>query len=786
MGDPTPRRRGIKRPGFAGRLGSRFAALDGLAAGLACAPLAPSLPAPLSAAAFGAVLAGALAVARPRLDAGMGALPWLGLLFAACGLIGIGIGSERLAAIDAGAIRLAPGREVTVRGYVAAVPDRGGGEVAVRLQTPHGRLLVEAREPVPELPVGSLVGVRGRAREADEWEAARLERLGIATIVAARTVERLGSARRGGVDGLLDGLRSRAEDALGRGTSAPAASLLRGFVLGQDDRIAPPIVDQFKRSGLAHLLAVSGQNIVLLSVLATVVLATLGVPLRARLAWVLAAIVLYVPVAGAGPSIQRAGVMGAAGVIAALAGRPRSRWYALLLAAAATLALDPRATGDVGWQLSFAAVVGILLAARPISDAISERRVGWRRGLADGVALTIAATLATAPLMAHYFGAVSIVALPANLVALPAVAPVMWLGMLAAAVGQLPWIPVEPLTWLAGLLASYIAQVAQWFGDPGWSQADLRLGAPVPLTASYAVLATAAMLALRWLGRRRALDPRPRPDRRRLALAVGALATVAAGWLLIPGIGGGSLPGLRLTMLDVGQGDSILLEPRGRDPILIDAGPAAAEVADELADRGIDRLAALAITHPEADHDGGAAAVLERLRPARLLFARAAPATLAAARVAGAAPVRLAAGTVLRSGPLRLEVLWPPQERVVSGPAGRPTDPNLLSLVIVVRWHGFRALLSGDAEAEAAPIATEPIDVLKLAHHGSEDLGLGGLLEQAEPELAVISVGEENPYGHPSPQVLETLESEGVEVLRTDHEGAVSISVTRRHWSVSG
>jgi competence protein ComEC len=744
-------------------------------------------------AALGAALAVALVIARPRPDAGAAALPWLGLLFGACGLAGIGIGCERLAIIDAGALRLAARHEVTVRGYVAAVPDRAAGEVAVRVQTPRGRLLVETREPVPELPVGSLIRTRGQVREADDWEATRLERLGIATIVAARAVERLGSSRRGGVEGLLDGLRLRAEDALERGTSPQAASLLRGFVLGEDDRIAAPIVEQFKRSGLAHLLAVSGQNIVLLSVLATVVLAVLGVPLRARLAWVLAAIVLYVPVAGAGPSIQRAGVVGAAGVIAALAGRPRSRWYALLLAAAATLALDPRATGEVGWQLSFAAVAGILLAAHPISDALCGRPTGWRRGLADGIALTVAATLATAPLMAHHFGAVSIVALPANLVALPAVAPVMWLGMLAAAVGQLHWLPVEPLTWLAGLLASYIAQVAQWFGDPGWSQLDLHLGAPVPLLASYAALAAGSTLALRWLARRRALSARsagraPAERRRWPLVAAGAIATVAAGWLLIagPGIGGGSSPGLRLTVLDVGQGDSILLEPRGRDPILIDTGPAAAEVADELAGRGIDRLAALAITHPEADHDGGAAAVLERLRPARLLFARAAPATLAAARAAGTAPDRLVAGTVLRSGPLRLEVLWPPQERVVSGSADRPADPNLLSLVIVARWHGFRALLSGDAEAEVAPVAPGPIDVLKLAHHGSEDLGLGGLLERAEPELAVISVGERNPYGHPSPQVLETLASEGVEVIRTDEEGEVAIDVARRRWWISG
>jgi competence protein ComEC len=135
---------------------------------------------------------------------------------------------------------------------------------------------------------------------------------------------------------------------------------------------------------------------------------------------------------------------------------------------------------------------------------------------------------------------------------------------------------------------------------------------------------------------------------------------------------------------------------------------------------------------------------------------------------------------------LRLEVLWPPAERIVAGPAGRPADPNLLSLVILARWRGFRALLTGDAEAEAAPVDPGEIDVLKLAHHGSEDLGLGGLLERAEPELAVISVGEGNPYGHPAPQPLETLAAKGVEVIRTDDQGEVSIDVGERRWWVSG
>jgi competence protein ComEC len=749
-------------------------------------------PVPLWAAAIAAATVAAGLAAAPRPDVRATALAPIALLFAACGVAGIAIGCERLAAIDAGALRLAPGHEVGVRGYVAAVPDRSGGKVGVRVQTAHGRLLVEAPEPVGELAIGGLVRARGEAREPDEWEAGRLERLGIATVVAARTIEPVDAARRGGLAGQLDGLRSRAERALGRGTSPAAASLLRGFVLGEDDRIAAAIVERFKRSGLAHLLAVSGQNIVLLSVLATALLAALGVPLRARLSWVLAAIAVYVPVAGAGPSIQRAGVMGAAAVIAMLAGRPRSRWYALLLAAAATLALDPRASADVGWQLSFAAVAGILLAARPISTVLCAEPAGPRRALADGVALTVAATLATAPLMAHHFGAFSVVALPANVVALPAVAPVMWLGMLAAALGQIAWLPVEPLTWLAGLLASYIAQVAQWFAAPAWSQVDLALGAPVPLLASYAALAAGSALALRWLARRRALRPRGplrRPCRRRRAAAIAAAIVAIAGGALAlagPGAGeGGPVPALRITVLDVGQGDSVLIEPSGHEPLLIDAGPASADVAGELERRGIDRLAALAITHPQADHDGGAAAVLERLRPDRLLFARATPAVLGTARAVGTTPVRLAAGTELRVGPLRLDVLWPPAERIVAGPAGRPADPNLLSLVILARRRGFRALLSGDAEAEAAPIEPGRIDVLKLAHHGSADLGLGRLLERSEPELAVISVGAENPYGHPAPETLATLVAQGVEVARTDEDGDVSIEVGKRRWWLS-
>jgi competence protein ComEC len=649
---------------------------------------------------------------------------------------------------------------------------------------------VTAPEPVPDLPVGALVRARGTAREPGEWERAWLERLGVHTVVAAPAVELVDPAARKGVTGALDRARSRAEAALGRGTSPAAAALLRGFVLGQDDRIDAATVDEFKASGLAHLLAVSGQNVVLLAVLATAVLAALGVGLRTRLVWILALICLYVPIAGAGPSIQRAGVMGAAGVVAALAGRPRSRWYALGLAACVTLALDPRAAADVGWQLSFAAVAGILLFSARLAALLAGERTGWRRAAADGLALTIAATVATAPLMAHHFGAVSLVALPANMLALPAVAPVMWLGMVAAAAGQLPWLPVEPITALAGALAGYVAQVASWFAAPAWSQTEVGLGGPIALAIAYLALWAATVVSLRAAERRRRLRPAsPATFPRSVAVVlgvIGALALAAFGLRELAPDRARNQSALVVHVLDVGQGDAILVDPPGADPLLFDAGPPEAQVAELLAERDIERLAALAITHPERDHEGGAASVLERVATERLAYARAGASTLASARAAGVRPLRLAAGDRIRVADLRLEVLWPPAERLAAS-GGRPVeDPNALALVVLARWHGFELLLAGDAEAELAPVDPGPVDILKVAHHGSADAGLEALLGRARPRLALISVGDDNPYGHPAPETLATLAEADVEVRRTDEMGEITVEVERDGWRVGG
>jgi competence protein ComEC len=591
-------------------------------------------------------------------------------------------------------------------------------------------------------------------------------------------------------------IRERAAEGLGRGMPAREAELARGFVLGMDERIDEGTEEDFRRAGLAHLLAVSGQNVTLLALLAMPVLGALGIPLRERLLWVLGLIALYVPVAGAGPSIQRAAVMGALGVLATLGGRRGSRLYALGLAALVTLGVNPDVGADVGWQLSFAAVLGILLLASPLRRAIATRlgTGSWQRTLAEGVAVTVAATVATAPLIAFHFETFSTTSLVANVLALPAVAPAMWLGMCTAGLAQLPDIPLEPLNGLDALLLAYIAEVASWCAAPEWAELDVHLGG-AGLVGSYlglvlAVLLCAGLARARRIvsARRQAAGVRPSPSYAGKWMNAGPIAAAAVALALVvlwPGFGGsGAAPigGLRIEVLDVGQGDAILLRPAGGPTVLVDGGPPGEGLERKLAEAGVTRLGAAVVTHEQADHAGGIEDLLGKVPIERLVFARLSRRLLLKAVAAGAVPERVAAGRELRSGRLRLRVLWPPPE-LLGGAAPSP-DPNQLSLVMEARWRDFTMLLTADAEAETAVVEPGEVDVLKVAHHGSDDTGLAALLERSRPRLAIISVGEVNPYGHPTPDTLATLARYRVPTLRTDRDGTVVIDVSRGSFSV--
>jgi competence protein ComEC len=210
--------------------------------------------------------------------------------------------------------------------------------------------------------------------------------------------------------------------------------------------------------------------------------------------------------------------------------------------------------------------------------------------------------------------------------------------------------------------------------------------------------------------------------------------------------------------------------------VLVDGGPPGDGLEDKLEDAGVAGLGAAVITHDQSDHAAGIEELLGRFPMRRLIFARLARRTVAAAATVGVQPQRVAAGQELRSGRLRLQVLWPPPELLREVDAAE--DPNQLALVLEAHWGGFTMLLTADAEAEAVPLDPGPIDVLKVAHHGSDDAGLPALLDRTQPKLAVISVGEDNPYGHPAPETISAFSRRGIPIFRTDRDGDVVIDVS--------
>jgi competence protein ComEC len=749
----------------------------------------------LSGAPGWAVVTAAAAVPLVGLSAGGLRLP---VLAGALLLAGAGIGTARREAIDRAPARHLIGHAVTARGPVVKRERPTPSAYRFRMRITElavGSRRLEVKDVVqvrirrgrsawpsddrsdPRVravgdqrarAIGDQVEVRGALEALPEEPAdyaAYLRRAGVHAVLRADSVLPIGT--RMGPVAVLDGIRRRAETGVGAGLDTGLAALATGIVLGQDERISAETVEQFQASGLAHLLAVSGQNVTLLAVLALPLFGAMGLSRRARLAGVLGLICLYVPLTGAGPSIMRAGAMGAAATVAQLSGRPASRWYALMLACAFTLAIDPRAWLDAGWQLSFAAVVGIFCLGPGLRRAFGKLPAP----LAEGAALTVAATLATAPLLAFHFERLSVVSLLANLLALPVVAPIMWIGTLAGASAQVSTDVAGIVNALNGFCLAYLAAIASWSAHLPGAVVSIRVGSPLGLALAYLVpLAVVVGLV------RARLHP----------LRVAAVAAVVCVTVFIgrPGGTAGPRDHFTVTFIDVGQGDATLLQAPGGAAVLFDGGPPESGVVSRLQSAGVRSLDVAVLTHAQLDHQGGLEAVIRAL-PVQVLLDGGGHDPLhdrivALARSRGTRVVAARAGMALHLGQLEIDVLSPQQ------PGIEREDPNQSAVVALASYGALDVLLTADAESDVtSPLALPNVEVLKVAHHGSADPGLPALLERLNPEVAVIEVGASNRYGHPHPHTLSALKRLVPTVHRTDRDGDVTLTKGSRGLAVS-
>ena len=574
--------------------------------------------------------------------------------------------------------------------------------------------------------------------------------------------------RRGGIGGISDRLRANVARAIAPGLEGERRAVLTGIVLGEDEGLSEELRDSFKASGLYHLLAVSGQNITFLALGVLGLAWLLGIPRLAAEVVAIAAIAAYVLAVGWQPSVVRAGVAGGLASLAWLLSRPRDRWHFLSLGAAVLLAWTPASLLEPGFQLSFAAVGSIFLLLPRLRLALEGYPLtDWLR---DALAVSTACGAATAPILWLQFGSVPVYSLLANVLVTLAIGPLLGLALMGSLIQPLLPSVALALAFLNGWVAAYIAGCARLVG--GLPFAQIGSGAAVCVLLGTPLALLALQRLPRW--------------RRPAALACAAtLVPALLVWQLFPAAKLPPPTGLRITFLDVGQGDAVLLQvPEGA--VLVDQGPPEAKVAQQLRGLGVRRLAAVVLTHPQRDHIGGAETVIRRLAVDRVLDPRLAAsspyqrAALAAATERGVEIAETRAGDAFRLGRLRLRVLWPDR-------AGSPTeDPNRLPVVLLATYGEVDALLTADAETDVtARLLSRRVEILKVAHHGSADPGLASELRELRPAIAVISCGRGNDYGHPRASTLAALRgSPGLSLFRTDEDGQVVVESDGRRLTV--
>jgi competence protein ComEC len=586
--------------------------------------------------------------------------------------------------------------------------------------------------------------------------------------------------------------------------SRDRAAIAEAMLLGETTNLGDAARRTFNRAGVSHLFSVSGLHTAMIAGMVFLLCRALFVPPRASTWALFGFLAVYCVLVGFRAPVVRGAVMAACMAMPILLRRRVDALGAFSIALFLTMLAAPRSMLRSDFQLSYACTFGLITlypALRELLEVSRDKGAPWakrlvslyNRHIAQGLAIFLAAQLALLPLLIFYFDSVSLIGFVANLILVPLATLILaltWvfslLGGLLPVLGHLLGPALEGLIgffeWVARGLAAFPGAVARVPRLPWW----------------LALLYYGLVFSGPHLLMENAPGGRERRGARMLLRLAGVLVLLV-WWPIaarLPWTGAEPPASLQITMLDVGQGDSLVLQTPNGLTLVVDTGQASGgrTLRDYLRAGGVDEIHGLILTHPDADHIGGAADIVREFYVGNLFVGPNVAGTetqknLDAAVAAAFVPTRqLRRGDTLRflgqSADLRLEVLHPPDE-------GLPgVDLNDHSVVLVARYGEIDFLLTGDAglKAEADMLrAFGPeildIEVLKLGHHGSRTSSGADFIEAATPQIALVSVGARNRFGHPSPEVIERLEQAGAQILNTTVHGSVDLRTDgKRIW----
>jgi len=720
---------------------------------------------------------------------------------------------------------------VALKGIVDKDPEVRDKVTHLRLRATEIKLNEEWQEVtgkvllfVPRYPIysyGDVLLVSGELETPPRFEdfdyQGYLARRGIHSTVLYPQVEILDKGKGSRLLSGVYSIRNSLSRTLAEVLPEPQAALAQGIVLGNRGNIPPPLKENFSRTGTAHLLAISGLH---LSIVAGILL-SLGIWLFGRrhylYVWLaLGAIWLYAIITGMNAPVLRGAIMASLFLTSELLGRQRSAMTSLAFAAAVMVGISPRILWDASFQLSFLAMAGLILLV-PLIQVIGRRAVNATLGeegtlvsiasvVTDSFSVTLGAIIAVWPVVAHYFGIVSLVGPLATLLALPALPAIILTGALAGGLGLVALPVAQVIGWLAWLFLSYLLLVVNGFAALPVSSVEVG-SVDARLIGGYYV---ALALAL-WLSSNR-MRISERTPKVVAYLKSGAdrsasfVSRLPRRWVIPPllvvailtSVAAAGMPDdrLRVSFLDVGQGDAILVQvPAGQD-ILIDGGPSPQAVSLALGekmpfwDRTIDLVV---LTHPHADHITGLVEVLRRYEVKQVLYPDLACDSpiyeewWKLIRVKGIKCTVAQAGQQIDLGAgVVIEVLNPPAPMLTDTRSDMDNNGVVLRIGMGRVSFLFTADIMAEAELELgnrrAPLAST---VLKVAHHGSDTSTTPEFLAVVSPQVVVISAGEDNPFGHPSGAVIGRLrEKPGEEnIYRTAEHGTIEfITDGKRLW----